>query len=343
MRLRPVFYILTIVALACCAPSALTQNADLHERLKEIVAASSLEKEGMAPWHMRMTFQLYDLDGKKKETGTVEEWWSSSTQRKVVVDSPSYHLGGASGDAATKDRREAYLVHQLLSQVVDPVPQYRVSDKVDLHEEPQKFGNATLSCLVLEAIGPGGMRASPAISPHLCTEPDKTVLRVYIDSNNMFAVRNKMGKFRDVELGIDNTINYDGKPAISGHIEALEAYQPDSQPANATKTVPPATEPVPPPQPRIPGGVLAGRILHKQQPSYPVDMRQRHIAGTVVLSAVITKTGTISSLEVIASPNPSLSDAAIDAVKTWTYQPYLLNGEPTEVDTTITVNFNLNP
>jgi protein TonB len=87
---------------------------------------------------------------------------------------------------------------------------------------------------------------------------------------------------------------------------------------------------------------LAGSIIHRQQPTYPDDMKSRHISGTVVLGAIITKTGTISSLIVIASPNLSLSGAAMDAVRYWTYHPYLLNGEPTEVDTTITVNFNLN-
>jgi protein TonB len=54
---------------------------------------------------------------------------------------------------------------------------------------------------------------------------------------------------------------------------------------------------------------------------------------------VISKQGTIEKLEAISGPE-MLKGAATDAVRTWRYKPYILNGEPTEVDTTITVNFN---
>jgi len=59
----------------------------------------------------------------------------------------------------------------------------------------------------------------------------------------------------------------------------------------------------------------------------------------VVLQAVISKTGTIEKLTVVSGPQ-MLQSAALQAVQNWRYKPYLLNGEPTEVDTQITVNFN---
>ena len=65
------------------------------------------------------------------------------------------------------------------------------------------------------------------------------------------------------------------------------------------------------------------------------------MGGTVVLHAIISKTGSIEQLNVVSGP-PMLVGAATDAVKQWRYKPYLLNGEPTEVDTTVIVNFNLN-
>ena len=92
---------------------------------------------------------------------------------------------------------------------------------------------------------------------------------------------------------------------------------------------------------RISGGVIAGNILTKTQPIYPPIARAAHQGGTVVLHAIISKNGTIESLSVISGP-AMLVGAATDAVKQWRYKPYLLNGEPTEVDTTIMVNFNLN-
>ena len=61
--------------------------------------------------------------------------------------------------------------------------------------------------------------------------------------------------------------------------------------------------------------------------------------GTVTLHAIISKTGTIESLTAVSGPE-MLKSAALEAVQGWRYKPYLLNGEPTEVDTQITVNFN---
>ncbi len=91
---------------------------------------------------------------------------------------------------------------------------------------------------------------------------------------------------------------------------------------------------------RVSQGVTEGNLLHKVTPDYPPLARQAHIQGAVVLAAVIGKDGTIQNLHVI-SGHPMLSGAAINAVKQWKYKPYVLNGQPVEVETTITVNFTL--
>jgi len=92
---------------------------------------------------------------------------------------------------------------------------------------------------------------------------------------------------------------------------------------------------------RISSGVMQGQIIQRTQPVYPPIARAAHMQGTVTLHAIISKTGTIERLEAISGPE-MLKGAALDAVKQWRYRPYLLNGEPTEVDTTVIVNFNLN-
>lgn len=91
---------------------------------------------------------------------------------------------------------------------------------------------------------------------------------------------------------------------------------------------------------RVSNGVVAGMQLTKVNPVYPAEAMEKRVQGAVLLHAVISKTGTIESLEVISGPE-LLRAAATDAVRQWTYKPYLLNGEPTAVDTSITVNFSL--
>jgi periplasmic protein TonB len=86
--------------------------------------------------------------------------------------------------------------------------------------------------------------------------------------------------------------------------------------------------------------VMAGNLLLRTLPQYPAIARTAHIQGIVVLQATISKTGLIENLRVDSGP-PMLRQAAIDAVQTWRYKPYLLNGDPVEVETTINVVFNL--
>jgi len=90
---------------------------------------------------------------------------------------------------------------------------------------------------------------------------------------------------------------------------------------------------------RVSSGVVAGNKLSGSNPVYPPIAKAAHVSGAVVLHAIISKSGTIENLEVISGPE-MLRNAATEAVRNWRYKPYILNGDPTEVETTITVNFN---
>jgi len=91
---------------------------------------------------------------------------------------------------------------------------------------------------------------------------------------------------------------------------------------------------------RVSQGVTQGLLIRKIQPNYPPLARQARIQGSVLLQAVISKEGAIENLRLI-SGHPMLAPAALEAVKQWRYKPYILNGEPVEVETQITVNFTL--
>ena len=83
-----------------------------------------------------------------------------------------------------------------------------------------------------------------------------------------------------------------------------------------------------------------GNIIYRVQPSYPPIARLARVQGTVELRAIISKAGKIENLVVVSGP-PTLVKSAIEAVRQWRYRPYLLNNEPIEVETEITVNFVL--
>jgi len=91
---------------------------------------------------------------------------------------------------------------------------------------------------------------------------------------------------------------------------------------------------------RVSSGVQSGLLIRKVNPSYPPLARQARIQGVVLLQAEISKEGNIINLQLI-SGHPMLAPSTIEAVKQWRYKPYLLNGEPVEVETQIQVNFTL--
>jgi periplasmic protein TonB len=101
----------------------------------------------------------------------------------------------------------------------------------------------------------------------------------------------------------------------------------------------------PPPKPtqqrvRIGGNVQAAKMIRQIQPVYPQIAKTAHVQGTVILHAIISKDGSVQELQYISGP-ALLMRSAMDAVRQWKYQPTLLNGEPVEVDTTISVVFTL--
>ena len=96
----------------------------------------------------------------------------------------------------------------------------------------------------------------------------------------------------------------------------------------------------PPQKLRVSQGVLDGNKIKDVQPVYPNMARIAHVQGDVVIRATISKSGTIENLTVQSGP-PMLIQAAMDAVKQWRYRPYLLNGDPVEVETVITVKFHM--
>jgi protein TonB len=86
--------------------------------------------------------------------------------------------------------------------------------------------------------------------------------------------------------------------------------------------------------------MMQGMLIHRVEPQYPAIARSARVEGPVKITAIISREGAIEQAQVI-SGSPLLGRAAIDAVRQWRYKPYILNGEPVEVETQITVNFVL--
>jgi protein TonB len=143
-------------------------------------------------------------------------------------------------------------------------------------------------------------------------------------------------KFQGRYIAEDLEIVQESKPMLKAHIDSIELL----------RTIDEALFQAPPDATakkmiiNIAGGVATGMLLKKVQPEYPLYAKSVGIQGTVVLQAKISEDGFIKDLHVISGP-AELQQASLEAAKQWVYRPYLLNGEPVEVMTTINIIFNL--
>jgi TonB family protein len=144
----------------------------------------------------------------------------------------------------------------------------------------------------------------------------------------------------NVHVVAGQTVKLDLKLTIGGVAESLTV-------TGKSQAAAPPPPPPPPPAPgttkpvgplRVSSGTMAGMAISQPVPVYPDDAKAQHVQGVVVLRARISKEGTVNDVQVVSGP-PPLIVSAIDAVRQWKYKPYLLNGEPTEVDTTININY----
>jgi periplasmic protein TonB len=102
----------------------------------------------------------------------------------------------------------------------------------------------------------------------------------------------------------------------------------------------PVVKPAPTGPMPVSSGLMTGRLIYKVAPTYPAIGVAARVEGTIVLQAIISKRGTIENLRVVSGP-AMLQQAALNAVKQWRYQPYELDGQPVEVETTVNVVFTL--
>jgi protein TonB len=134
------------------------------------------------------------------------------------------------------------------------------------------------------------------------------------------------------------------EPAIYTNVasmggDELGAASPDN-PFNGHGSVAATVRQAVKPTQRVSSGVMEGMLVSKVLPQYPAIARAIHQSGMVVLAATISRNGTIENLHVVSGP-AMLQQAALDAVRQWRYRPYLLNGDPVEVETNINVQFTM--
>ena len=319
--------------------------ATMKDRLQHASADTSIDTAGTLPWHLKLDVQLLATPTQKAEQGTIEAWWQSPETYRIAYALPSYTavlLHTPAGQLRTREQDSPpELLETLLAQAVHPVEDEPLN-LVTPEARQKKFGKTALDCIMLsKPMKPNGdsrmhvSAPSPlGLFPTYCFDAGSPVLRVSFNLGSQAVIRNGVGTFQKRSVATSTTI-YEGPTQVAtSHITMLRGEAP---PAGTYEPSPDLADPdkaavlLP--------GVVAGAVLHKTIPVYPESAKESHIAGTVILHVIIGRDGHVHRMRLVSAPDGDLALSALDAVRSWTYKPYLLNGKPTEVDSTISVNY----
>jgi TonB family protein len=309
---------------------------------------NGLSGADMKPWHLKASYQTFDADGKPKDQGTFEEWWAGPEKYKISYSSAGFnqvqYRNGKdtwmTGDVKWPPVSEMGVQHYLLR----PLPAEDFVERKDIYANDAKIGGVKLKCF--RFMSPLDTKAPriPSVFPVFCFGDNLPAVRVEAEDRELFAEFNNVvrfdGHYISKQIRVEN--GEAKKPSLNIDVMEVEALAgvPDGDfvaPSSATHA----------PSEENSNGVvhlsplvMAGYKIGGSDVRYPLIARQQRVQGIVILLARITKTGDIAKLEAVSGPS-LLRDAAVAAVKTWKYKPYLLNGQPVEVETQVSVVFTL--
>lgn len=315
-------------------------SSEMIQRLQAAEAQSRLNDPALKPWHLTVAYEVLDAKGAVKEKGTLEEWWAAPEKYRISYRSPSYTASTTrDGERTyrTKNMGAAPELERLLNgQMVHPMPSAEVFAAATLTADKHTFGKIEFQCFMLGLQQARGQRAPLGLYPTYCLDLQRAELRLSYDYGSQAIVRDSIGTFQGRSVATAVRIIEGQSVVLRGNVEHLLTFLP-----NQDEFIPTLDQELMLGPAVIDSEVVRGLLLTKVTPNYPLSARQAHISGAVVLRALIGLDGHVESLRAQSSPDASLTQAAIVAVRQWMYRPYLVNGAATEVETTITVHFNM--
>jgi TonB family protein len=309
--------------------------------------ANGLVGTDMKPWHLKASYQLFDWQGKVSGKGTYEEFWASPTKRKRIFTSPEFTQTEFTTDKGALRSGANEQVPAALNQIVDQLinPISIGSEQIQhltLAVQENSLGNQKLECITVT--GSDGNELSRIFSGNaFCLDEKMPVLRISMRSgpapqvlhNSILRVQ---GHYlpQDLQGFGPNVPDAKPRPAFIAHVDAIETLS-KIEDADFAPT-PDAIRP--PRRIDLSAEAAAKQLLTHPRPIYPAIAQALRVSGTVVLNVVIYSDGKLQPLNVVSGP-AMLQMAAMECARKWTYKPFLNNGEPVEVSTTVSVPFVL--
>jgi TonB family protein len=297
--------------------------------------ANGLEGSDLQPWHIKVSYQMFDTDGDPQNSGTFEEFWASLnkykrtytsenfTQTDFATDAGLFRSGNQEWPGAAEIKVRALLLQPLAEADLQ---------NSSLEKSEHSFGQATLDCVTVKPPPTNKtqyrmfwfeakLRKRLRIAHH--AHPDDSQ-----GAGHNETLYNNIVTFQGRYLARDVKVTDNGKVRLSIHVETIETL-PNLDNLNAPPdAIGPITGRI-----KLPSVTMLalGLVRHRTAPVYPASAKQAHIQGTVVVQAVIGKDGKVSELHAVSGP-AQLQQSAIDCVRKWEFRPFVVSGKPAEVE-----------
>jgi|SRR6187402_3095214 len=347
MRSRILFALISLISATANAQTqgfAVPMPTGPREILDAAFARYHLFGPTPTPWHLSAMITVFDSKGEHPQQGTLDMIYAGPREWRIRYDFPDFKQTKTKDGTFLEGNQDdaPYLLGLAYREMFHPAPAAADYEGVTPAIREAKFDTTTLTCVMLN----GRIEDAPkpesipiGLFPGYCVGPDRPTLRIaYLFGGDIVAVYNKIGRFRGNEVPTDLSVMSGGKKLVEVQVTELQAVTnlPEDTFAHGPEAHLVTNEPA-----GVAGTVAAGGILNKVAPHYPESARRNRIQGTVLIHAVIGRGGNMQELRIVSAPDVDLAVAAMVAVREWKYRPYLLNGIPTSVSTTITVNFNI--
>jgi TonB family protein len=305
--------------------------------LSDAAAANGLHGDSVQPWHIHASWQTFDSQKNIVNQGAFEEW-SAGPRARIALSANGYqqtrYVNGheiffTGSDAPSPDN-----IFGLLEDAIRlPLPSPAAAD---LKIAPVRQGSLELQCVSADSgrPNPAALPGRLASAYDACFTGNPPVLRMEAGVE-VQAILNSLVRFQDRYLARDIRFVEPGGHQTEIHFDVIQPMNPV---VDALFNPPAGARPLPE-RVQIPEDILRASRIGGHMPDYPIYARQNAMVGTVVLDVVVRKDGTVGNLSLVSGA-PFLSQASIEAVRTWRYRPYLLNGQPVDVDTQIHITFS---
>jgi hypothetical protein len=317
--------VIVIASAMCIALRA--QDPALTTRLTKAATVDALDAIDAKPWHALVEAEIFDAKGSSPTHGTIEAWQSGRDRRTLYIFGSTTMTEIVKGKTIYRtapDPQFPKFAPFLWTTVLHAGPAMFQVKHIDPQLQQREVDSQMLDCITTKAPA----KAISFSGPAYCLDAQDHLRALF--NFQQTVLLDAPEEFLSHAVSRRFSITNSDVPTATAKITQLEIYEPSTgqfEPtADMSLFVPTA---------RISGGVIAGLMVKKVQPMLPPGLSAK---GNVNLHVIIGPDGRPNKVEVISAPDPAIGAACADAVKQWVYKPYLLNGDPIQVETTVLIS-----